>query len=38
MSPTPGIVFRIDPASAARILTWTDEVEWQYVAGKISRY
>ena len=38
MTTTPGILFRIDPASVTRILEWTDEVEWQYVAEKIRKH
>jgi hypothetical protein len=37
MPATPGILFRIDPISVARILEWTDEVEWQYVTEKIRK-
>lgn len=38
MTTTPGILFRIDPASVTRILEWADEVEWQYVAEKIRKH
>jgi hypothetical protein len=37
MSPTPGILFRIDPKSSRQLREWIEELDWQYIKHRIER-
>jgi hypothetical protein len=37
MSPTPGILFRIDPKSSRQLREWIEEIDWQYIKHCIER-
>jgi hypothetical protein len=36
MTPTPGIVFCIDPQTSREIRAWIEELDWQYIKHRIE--
>jgi hypothetical protein len=37
MTPTPGILFRIDATTSHQIREWIEELDWQYIKQRIQR-